>query len=369
MRFILTSLLVVSYCFFWQNGVQAQVDTNKVYSVVEQMPLIPNCATYDTTYAAKQKCSQDLLLNFIYKNVQYPDSARFEGIEGTVVVSFVIGRDSMVRDAQVVKDIGGGCGEAALYVINAMNPLNLRWIPGQVQGVPVDVRRIIPIKFKIKELPPYILMDGDTVYTEFDKPLSFKGGEAALTAHIEKTLQYPSTGNDSCSVGTVEIKALVAPNETISILEMHDFNSLGMDFQFEAISAVNGTIGQWDLAEYKGRKVPTSYLLRLDFKPTVAQCQTQVTNFERAQQLAVDGSNLFNQGEHETGMAKLEEATTLFPNNAEFLYAKGQAHLELKNMEQACTDLTKVIEILLVSWVDNLLPLICNSAMQGANEE
>jgi len=368
MRLILTFLIAIQCCFLGQNTLQAQVDTNKVYSIAEQMPLIPNCANYDTTYAAKQKCSQDLLLNFIYKNVQYPDSARLTGIEGTVVISFVIGRDSLVRDAKVVKDIGGGCGAAALYVINAMNPLNLRWVPGKIEGIPVDVRRTMPVKFKIKELPPYVLMDGDTVYTEFEKPLSFKGGEPALAAHIEKTLQYPSAGNDNCSVGTIEVKAIIAPNEPIGILEMHDFNSLGMDFQFEAISTVNATIGQWDLAEYKGRTVPTSYLIRLDFKPNLAQCQNQVSAFEKAQVLAIEGSNLFNQGEQETGIAKLEEAVALFPRNAEFLYAKGQAHLELKNMEQACEDLSKVKEILLVSWVDNLLPLICNPALQEATE-
>ena len=49
-----------------------QVDTAQVYNFVDQMPLIPTCGTLDTSYVAKQKCTQDLLLDFIYRNVQYP---------------------------------------------------------------------------------------------------------------------------------------------------------------------------------------------------------------------------------------------------------------------------------------------------------
>ena len=65
----------------------------------------------------------------------------------------------------------------------------------------------------------------------------------------------------------------------------------------------------------------------------------------------------------------MDEAIALFPNNAEYLYARGQAHIELKNMEQACEDLTKVKEILLVSWVDNLLPIICNAKVVETAED
>jgi len=360
MRLFFIYCLVTTLSYFYQIGTaQSQVDTDKVYDFVEEMPLIPNCASYDTTAAAKHKCTQDLLLNYIYKNVQYPDSARFRGIEGTVVLSFVIGRDSMIKDGKVVRDIGSGCGDAALFVINAMNPLNLRWVPGKKAGTPVDVRMTIPVKFKIKEVPPYVLVDRDTVYTTWDKQVAYKGGADALTEYVSNNLKYPTAGVATCEVGIIEVKSLVKADGSVGILEMIDYNDLGMDFQFEAISAVTASTGQWEAAEYKGRKVPTSYPVRVSFKPTAATCQTKVNDFEKAQLLAFDGSTLFNQGEHLAGIEKLDEAIALFPNNAEFLYARGQAHLDLDNREEACLDLTKVKEILLVSWVDNLLPLIC----------
>ena len=222
-------------------SVQAQVDTSKVYSIAEKMPLIPQCAVLDTTDAAKKKCTQDLLLSFIYRNVQYPDSARLLGVEGTVVVSFVVGRDSMIKDVQILKDIGGGCGAAATYVINAMNPLKLRWVPGEMKETPVDVRMTIPVKFKLKEPPPYMMVGRDTVYTEMDKPLAYKGGQEALDQYLTQNLTYPAIGNDSCSIGVIEATALVTPNGDVRILEMNDYSNLGLDFQFEAISTVTST--------------------------------------------------------------------------------------------------------------------------------
>ncbi len=341
---------------------QTEVDTSIIYKIVEEMPLVSNCARWDTTYEMQRQCSQEVLLKFIYQNVRYPDSARLQGIEGTVVINFVVNPDSTLSDAKIIRDIGGGCGAAALYVVNAINYLGLKWAPGKKAGVPVKVAMNIPVKFKIKEIPPYELVEGDTVYTQFEKPLSFKGGNEALAQFLANTLKYPVTGNDSCLVGTIEVKALIQTNGVTRVLEINDFNNLGMDYQFEAINATTSTIGQWEAAEYQGRKVPAAYLLRMDFKPTAEKCAAKVSDFEKAAQIALEGSTLFNEGKQEAGLIKLNEAIALFPNNAEFLYARGQAHIEMQNFEQACQDLTKVKEILLVTWVDHLLPIICGSA-------
>ena len=368
-KLISTTITILLSIVVFSTAAIGQVDTAQVYNLVDQMPLIPNCGVMDTSYAAKRKCTQDLLLDFIYRNVQYPDSARYNGIEGMVALSFIIGRDSMIREAKVVKDIGGGCGAAALYVVNAMNPMNLRWIPGQKEGVPVDVRMTIPVKFKIKEIPPYTFINGDTVYTKFDKPLTYKGGPTALDNFITTNKKYPVAGNTTCGVGIIETKILVRASGEIEILELNDFSSLGVDFQFEGISVINATMGQWEMAEYEGRKVPTTYVIRIGFQPTVDECKSVANNFEMAQELIAAGSALFNEGSDEEGLAKLNEAVTLFPNNAEYLYARGQAYMESNQMEKACMDLTKVKELLLVSWVDNLLPLICNPALQQETSE
>lgn len=361
MKIFFTNLLLLLAVFAFGQDMQT-VDTSKVYPVAEYMPMVSNCAAWDTSYQMQRQCSQDVLLKFIYANVQYPDSARMQGIEGTVVISFVVNPDSLISDAKVVRDIGGGCGDAALAVINALNPLGLKWAPGRQKGIPVKTAMNIPVKFKIKEVPPYDLVDGDTIYNTFSKALGFAGGEAALSDFLTSNLKYPNSGNDSCSIGTIEVKALVESDGVVRVLEMNDFSNLGMDYQFEAISATTASIGKWDIAEYKGRKVPAAQLMRMEFKPDAAKCQVVVAKFEKAQLIAVEGSNLYNEGQQDAGITKLSEAITMFPDNAEFLYARGNAYLDMQNYEGACADLTKVKEILLVTWVDNLLPVICKQA-------
>lgn len=360
MKPFLTSLLLFFTVFAF--GQRETVDTSKVYPVAEYMPMVSNCAAWDTTYQVQRQCSQEVLLKFIYANVQYPDSARMQGIEGTVVVNFVVNPDSTISNAKILRDIGGGCGAATLTVINALNPLGLKWAPGKQQGIPVKVGMNIPVKFKIKEVPPYDVINGDTIYNTFDKALSFTGGETAMADFLSKNLKYPVAGNDSCSIGTVEIKALVEANGIVRILEMNDFSNLGIDYQFEAISVTTASVNKWNIAEYKGKKVPAAHLIRMDFKPTVATCKATVSKFEKAQLIAVEGSNLYNEGQQEAGIAKLTEAIAQFPDNAEFLYARGNAYLDRQNYAAACEDLTKVKEILLVTWVDNLLPVICKQA-------
>jgi len=353
-------LLFLGIIGFSQN--ETTVDTSKIYPVAEYMPMVANCAALDTSYLVQRQCSQEVLLKFIYANVQYPDSARMQGIEGTVVVSFVVNPDSLISDAEVLRDIGGACGDAALYVINALNPLGLKWAPGKQAGVPVKVKMNVPIKFKIKEVPPYDLIEGDTVYNTFDKPLAFQGGPEAMSNFLADNLNYPAVGNDSCSVGTIEVKALVESDGVVRVLEINDFSNLGMDFQFEAIAATTASINKWDIAEYKGRKVPAAHMIRMDFKPTANKCLATIESFDKAQQIAVEGSTLYNEGQQEAGIAKLTEAINIFPNNAEFRYARGNAYLDMQNYAGACEDFSKVKEILLTTWVDNLLPVICKQA-------
>jgi len=360
MKIFFTNLLLFFTVFAF--GQVGTVDTSKVYPLAEYMPMVSNCAAWDTTLQMQRRCSQDVLLKFIYANVNYPDSARMQGIEGTVVISFVVNPDSLISDAKIVRDIGGGCGDAALQVVNALNPLGLKWAPGKQNGVPVKVSMNIPVKFKIKEIPPYDIIQGDTVYNTFDKTLAFKGGETALSTFITENLKYPAAGNDSCSIGTVEIRTLVKKDGAVEIMELNDYSNLGVSFQFEAISTINATANQWEIAEYQGKKVPAAYLVRADFKPTSAACKATVTNYDKAQQIAIEGSNLYNAGQQEAGIAKLTEAIALFPNNAEFLNARGNAYLDMQNYLGACEDLTKMKEILLVTWVDNLLPVICKQA-------
>jgi len=119
------------------------------FRVVEQMPRFPGCEEMAGTKAEKQACSDQKLLEFIYKNIKYPIVAQENGIQGTVVISFVVEKDGQLTDAVVAKEIGGGCGTEALRVINLINEKELRWTPGKQRGRPVRVEFNLPVKYRL----------------------------------------------------------------------------------------------------------------------------------------------------------------------------------------------------------------------------
>lgn len=86
------------------------------------------------------------LLKFLASNIQYPALARENDIQGTVVLSFVIGKDGTVSDVNILKEIGGGCGKEAVRVVQSMP----RWSPGEANGQAVKVRFTLPVRFRLQ---------------------------------------------------------------------------------------------------------------------------------------------------------------------------------------------------------------------------
>lgn len=125
-------------------------EPEEIFKVVEQMPRFPGCEDAGGSNDEKYNCAQQKLLEYIYKNVKYPAIARENGIQGRVVVQFVVEKDGKITDAQVVRDIGAGCGEEALRVVNSMNSMNERWTPGKQRGKPVRVQFTLPVSFKLQ---------------------------------------------------------------------------------------------------------------------------------------------------------------------------------------------------------------------------
>jgi len=97
----------------------------------------------------KKACADKAMLQFIYQHIQYPAIARENGIEGTVVVRFVVEKDGSIQQATVIRDIGGGCGAEGLRVVNLMNVKQKLWTPGKQRNKAVRVQFNLPIKYQL----------------------------------------------------------------------------------------------------------------------------------------------------------------------------------------------------------------------------
>ena len=92
------------------------------------------------------KCEQLEMLKFVYKNIKYPAIAREKGIEGTVVIRFIISEEGKVINPIIVRKIGEGCEEEALRVVKRMP----NWIPAKQDGKRVKAYFNLPVKFRLE---------------------------------------------------------------------------------------------------------------------------------------------------------------------------------------------------------------------------
>lgn len=122
-----------------------QPKVEEIFKVVEDMPRFPGCED-ESNKDERKKCAETKMLEYIYKNIKYPAIARENGVEGTVVITFVVEKDGAITDARIARDIGAQCGQEALRVVDEMP----KWIPGKQRGRAVRVQFNLPVKFKLE---------------------------------------------------------------------------------------------------------------------------------------------------------------------------------------------------------------------------
>ena len=111
---------------------EEEVQEQEIFQIVEEMPSYPG---------GEQK-----LMEYVFKNIKYPQIARETGIQGRVFVGFVVEPDGSVSNVKVLRGIGGGCDEEAMRVVKSMP----KWKPGKQRGKAVRVSYMLPVNFKLQ---------------------------------------------------------------------------------------------------------------------------------------------------------------------------------------------------------------------------
>jgi periplasmic protein TonB len=109
-----------------------EVDDNQIFTVVEQAP------DFEGGY--------DALMRWVKQTMVYPANARRMDMEGTVYLSFVVGKTGVISDVTVLKGFMAECDKEAVRVARLMPP----WKPGKQNGRAVSVRFTLPLKFRLK---------------------------------------------------------------------------------------------------------------------------------------------------------------------------------------------------------------------------
>ena len=131
-------------------GVSSEQEGKEIFKVVEHMPRFPGCEKDPLSYEERKQCAQQKLLEFVYEHIRYPETARAQKISGMVVVKFVVDHEGRVQNPEIVRDIGGGCGEEAVRVVQLMHDRDIRWVSGKQRGQNVSVQFNLPVKFQFE---------------------------------------------------------------------------------------------------------------------------------------------------------------------------------------------------------------------------
>lgn len=125
---------------------EPEEDIKELFEIVEQMPRFPGCEEASLNEKELKTCADRELLNFINSRIKYPPLARENGIQGTVVVSFVVEKDGSITGLKMLRDIGGGCGKEVNRIVKQMP----NWIPGEQRKRKVRVQFNLPVKFSLQ---------------------------------------------------------------------------------------------------------------------------------------------------------------------------------------------------------------------------
>ena len=115
-----------------ESSAPKKVFTGKVYDIVEQMPSFPGGPAE--------------LMKWLSSHVQYPAIAQENGVQGRVIVAFVVEKDGSVTDVTVVRSVDPSLDKEAARVVRQMP----KWIPGKQNGAAVRVKYNVPVTFKLQ---------------------------------------------------------------------------------------------------------------------------------------------------------------------------------------------------------------------------
>ena len=111
---------------------EEEVEEQQIFQVVEEMPEFPG---------GMGEC-----MKWLGKNIKYPTISQENGVQGRVIIQFVVNKDGSIVDAQVARGVDPYLDKEALRVVGQMP----KWKPGKQRGKEVRVKYTLPVMFRLQ---------------------------------------------------------------------------------------------------------------------------------------------------------------------------------------------------------------------------
>ncbi len=243
--------------------------------------------TYCTT-TAEYSGGNDSFKKFKSDNLKYPDIAKKLGIEGTVIVSFIIEKNGSVSYARIERGVSPSLDNEAIRVTKMMPA----WKPATEKGKNVKFRYMTKYEFLLTPRAPEVPKEDEPFVVVEEMPV-FPGGDAALLDFIKQNTKYPEIAKKNGTQGRVIVRFCVMSTGGVNKISV--LKSVDPELDAEAIRVVSKLSGFKPGRQY-GKPVDVWYMVPINFAldgmPPVA-----VPEQKKPESLSYDQPPVFKGGE------------------------------------------------------------------------
>ena len=195
---------------------------------------------------------------WVQERIEYPQDALKEGVQGRVILSFVIRTDGTLTDIEVAKSPDPRLSAEAVRIVES-SPADA-WTPALKEGKPIDRKIHIPVEFRLPG------SDADQPFVIVEKMPTFrKGNLDTFRKWVQGEIKYPAEAVQKNIQGRVVVSFVVEPDGSLGDIQLLQApDKLLADEARRVIET--SPAGDWSPGMQRGEKVRVKYTLPVDFR-------------------------------------------------------------------------------------------------------
>ncbi|MEL6536445.1 MAG: energy transducer TonB [Bacteroidota bacterium] len=215
----------------------------------------------DPEVLAEYPGGQEALMEYLLDNLEYPQDAYQDGIEGKVYVSFLVTEQGEIQEVALVRGVNEDLDQEALRVIEEMG----NWTPAENNGEQVTVKIMLPIKFDLggNEVASSSSVETEEIFSVVEEPPHFGADKSELLDYLANHVKYPESAQEAGIEGRVVVEFIVDATGEVSQAKV--VKGVSEELDAEAVRAIED-MPSWSPGLQRGQQVNVKMHLPIVFK-------------------------------------------------------------------------------------------------------
>ena len=227
-------------------------EQGEVFQAVEEAAMFPG--------------GMEAMMKYLQENIKYPEQAKNNGVQGRVIVQFVVNKDGSISNDTVVRSVDPMLDAEAIRVVRNMP----NWTPGKQKGEAVRVRFTLPVTFRLdgegsKPVQKQVTVEnaGEEIFSVVEQMPEYPGGERELMKFLAMNIKYPKEAQEQGKQGRVIVQFVVEKDGSITDAKI--LKTVDPQLDAEALRVVNA-MPNWTPGKQRGKEVRVIHALPIVFR-------------------------------------------------------------------------------------------------------